>query len=85
LRKYVSQLAASRGLATRREPTGYVLSLTFAKRYAALFAMLKVMQSLEVAYSRDLVDSEEYTRVCQRLISQKRTLLEGEFKAKARV
>lgn len=46
--------------------------------------MLKVMQSLEVAYSRDWVDPEQYTRVCQRLISQKRTLLQGEFKSKVR-
>lgn len=40
------------------------------------------MELLETAWIRDNVDADDYQRLCQRLISQKRLLFDGEFKAK---
>jgi hypothetical protein len=40
------------------------------------------MESLENAWMRDIVGAEEYQKMCQRLISQKRLLYDGEFKNK---
>lgn len=53
------------------------------KRFTAdLFGLLKAMELLETAWIRDNVDADDYQRLCQRLISQKRLLFDGEFKAK---
>lgn len=47
-----------------------------------LYGLLKCMESLENAWIRDLVDADSYQSMCQRLISQKRELYDGEFKSK---
>ena len=49
---------------------------------ADLFGLLKAMELLETAWIRDNVDADDYQRLCQRLISQKRLLFDGEFKTK---
>lgn len=49
---------------------------------ADLYGLLKAMESLENAWIRDIVDADSYQRMCQRLISQKRELYDGEFKSK---
>lgn len=53
-----------------------------SRRLADLFGLLKAMELLETAWIRDNVDADDYQRLCQRLISQKRLLFDGEFKAK---
>eukprot|EP00892_Ulva_mutabilis_P008753 jgi/Ulvmu1/624/UM001_0632.1 len=55
---------------------------TYVEDCANLFGLLKAMELLETAWIRDNVDSDDYQRLCQRLISQKRLLFDGEFKAK---
>lgn len=40
------------------------------------------MENLENAWIRDIVDADSYQRMCQRLISQKRELYDGDFKSK---
>lgn len=55
---------------------------TFIEDCANLYGLLKAMESLENAWIRDIVDADSYQRMCQRLISQKRELYDGEFKSK---
>eukprot|EP01025_Chloroclados_australasicus_P064542 TRINITY_DN8635_c1_g1_i1.p1 TRINITY_DN8635_c1_g1~~TRINITY_DN8635_c1_g1_i1.p1 ORF type:complete len:221 (-),score=21.99 TRINITY_DN8635_c1_g1_i1:190-822(-) len=54
----------------------------FVEDSANLFSVLKTLQLVETAYSRGVTSDEEYEKVCEQLISQKRALYQGHFKAK---